>query len=351
MSLEFEVLDGGRGNSLQDGGRPGWRHVGIPAGGALDPLLLACANALVGNPEGTEALEIRVVGLRWRASRGHGRVAVAGDVGGRVVRRSGAVERLFQWRAVGLEAGDVLEVAAPRRGLAYLAVGGGYEAAPRLGSRGAYVAAGIGGLAGHLARGSRLVAGARRLGPTRLGVQRVPFSREWSRLRVILGPQDDHFTSRGLESLLSGEFRVGVAVDRMGARLEGPAIEHRDAQSADIVSDAVAPGAIQVPADGRPIVLLADCQTVGGYAKIATVIRADLYRFAHAMPGDPVRFAVATAAEANTAWRAEYAAARAWISGIRDQAAGVRVDPETLLSVDLTDGVVAEGRVAAERTR
>lgn len=351
MSAEFEVIDWGRSNSLQDAGRPGWRHIGVPAGGALDTPLLACANALVGNPENTEAIELRFAGLKLRVSRGHARVAVAGDVGGCVTGRSGATDRLRPWRGVLVEVGDVLDIAAPRRGLAYLAVGGGYEAVPCLGSRSDYAAAGLGGFGALMKRGVRFVAGARRVGTARLGFQRAPLSREWQRLRVVLGPQDDHFTALGVERFLGGEYRVGTAIDRMGARLEGAAIEHRGPASADIVSDGVAPGAIQVPANGQPIVLLSDCQTVGGYAKIATVIRADLCRFAHAMPGDAVRFAVVTAAEANAAWQAERARMRDWISGIRDLDAGARVDSEALLSVDLIDGVASGRRTGAERRR
>ena len=117
-------------------------------------------------------------------------------------------------------------------------------------------------------------------------------------IRVLAGPQNDHFTQEAWALFLSSGFTVSRHADRMGLRLDGERLEHIKG-GADIVSDAVTPGAIQVPADGKPIVLLADCQTVGGYPKIATVISADLPKLAHALPGQQLRFQVVTRAQAD----------------------------------------------------
>ena len=136
-------------------------------------------------------------------------------------------------------------------------------------------------------------------------------------LRVVLGPQHGHFSEDALERFLSAEFEVTTQIDRMGVRLQGEKLAHRTPQHADIVSDGVTPGAIQVPGSGQTIVLLADCQTVGGYPKIATVISADLPCLAQLRPGEALRFVAVDAAQAATA-RAEQAARwQAWADGIR----------------------------------
>ena len=200
----------------------------------------------------------------------------------------------------------------------------------------------LGGLdGGELRRGQRI--GTRERGtanPPRYA-HTVALARDLHTLRVILGPQDDHFEPDSVARLSQAEYRIGNERDRMGVRLEGPALVHRAERGADIVSDGTAPGAIQVPASGQPIVLMADCQTVGGYAKIATVIRADLLRFAHLMPGERIAFAVVTREQAHAAWLTEAAGLAAWIAGLRRVADAGRVDAAAILGVNIVDGVVA----------
>jgi len=123
-----------------------------------------------------------------------------------------------------------------------------------------------------------------------------------------MGPQDDHFTHAGRRTFAGEEFTLTNKADRMGLRFEGPAIEH--ARGADIISDGMPPGAIQVPGDGVPIVMLADRQTTGGYPKIACVARVDLDLLAHLRPGDRVRFVPLSAQDAHEAFRQEYATSR-----------------------------------------
>jgi allophanate hydrolase subunit 2 len=155
-------------------------------------------------------------------------------------------------------------------------------------------------------------------------------------LRVIPGPQRDCFTNAAWQQFLGSEFTVSREADRMGLRLDGPRLEH--ARGADIVSDGVTPGAIQVPGDGRPIVLLADCQTVGGYPKIATVIGADLPRLGHALPGQALRFIAVTQAEALAARREAANALAATVASICTP--GPALDLDALYSANLIDGVI-----------
>jgi biotin-dependent carboxylase-like uncharacterized protein len=181
--------------------------------------------------------------------------------------------------------------------VAYLAIEGGVAVTPVMGSRATYARAGIGGFRGRaLQVGDRLplVRGCARDGVERLlgGVSLDPAETA----RVVLGPQDDHFVPEALDALRSGTFVVTPLSDRMGLRLAGPGLAHR--QGADIASDGIPPGAIQVPSDGQPMVMLADRQTTGGYAKIATVISADLPALGRLGPGGAVRFEIVAVEEA-----------------------------------------------------
>jgi allophanate hydrolase len=153
-----------------------------------------------------------------------------------------------------------------------------------------------------------------------------PWRHEEGPFRVILGPQDDHFTPEAIACLLGGDYAATAQSDRMGLRLEGQALAHRTPQSADIVSDGAVPGAIQVPGNGQPIVLLADCQTVGGYPKIATVISADLPRLAQIRPSQAIRFAAVDASEARRALQALETRWKWWAYGIVFAAPGAEIN-------------------------
>jgi len=212
-------------------------------------------------------------------------------------------------------AGSTLELGAARRGArTYLAVRGGIDVPLLLGSRSTYLRAAFGGFEGRALRaGDRLPVGAPPADPPPplpAGVRMPDLPEPGSvvELRVILGPQDDRFGPEGLETLLGNAWKVTSLNDRMGYRLEGPTVRHRE--GADIVTDAVIPGAVQVAGDGKPIVLMADCQTTGGYAKPFTVIGPDLRRLAQARAGDRVRFRRCTQDDAAAALAEE----RAWPS-------------------------------------
>jgi biotin-dependent carboxylase-like uncharacterized protein len=315
--------------SLQDLGRPGYRHLGVPLSGALDPEWLTLANALAGNPPDAGAIEMRLAGPRLKSDE-DALFAVAGDVDARIVGEAGT-RAVAPWRSHRLRAGEDLRIDAVRSGVAYLAFAGGIEGRRELGSRSRYERADLGspcvpGVALKVGAGDTAIL--RRLS--------LPPVRGNGPIRVIPGPQRERFGDAAWQRFLESEFVVGREADRMGLRLDGPRLEHIG--GADIVSDAVTPGAIQVPSDGRPIVLLADCQTVGGYAKIATVISADLPRLGHALPGTRLRFAAVTLNEALAARQEAAQALAASLATIVPDTA--EPDLAALYGANLIDGVI-----------
>jgi biotin-dependent carboxylase-like uncharacterized protein len=311
------VLEPGLLTTVQDLGRRGYERFGVPVAGAMDEFALRAANGLVGNPADAAGLEITLVGPRLRATE-NCLVAVCGaDLDLHVGDRS-----LPGWMAVFVRRGWEISFGGPRRGCrAYLAVAGGIDVPPVMGSRSTYLRGGFGGFQGRALRaGDRLPVGAPAASPTDLAGRRLPKRvrpryNDHPTLTAILGPQDDSFTGEGIAAFLSGEYRVAPTSDRMGYRLEGPAIAHKI--SADIVSDGVALGAVQVPAGGQPIVMMTDRQTTGGYAKIATVVRADMPLLAQCVPGESrVRFRKTTVEAAQTRYRAMMEALRGSLRAI-----------------------------------
>lgn len=299
----LRVLIGGLQTSVQDLGRRGFQALGVPVSGALDPISLRLGNALVGNSEGMGALELRMVGPSLRVEEGKARVALAGTGAPLLVERAnGAREEWVSWRAVDLDEGDVVSVpATPDTAVAYLAFAGGVEVPDVLGSRSTLLRGGFGGHQGRAVQeDDELTLGEAAIGRA-LTVLAQPPMLPVGRLRVVPGPQQDAFTLEALEDLQSEPFRVSTQSDRMGLRLEGPVLRH--VKGADIVSDAIATGAIQVPGSGQPILLLADHQTTGGYAKIATVISADIAAAGRLLPNSMVRFRVVSVEDAVTAAR------------------------------------------------
>jgi 5-oxoprolinase (ATP-hydrolysing) subunit C len=310
----LEIVSPGALASIQDLGRHGFRRSGVPRSGALEPAWLRLANALAGAPEDAPAIEFFLAGPTLRAVAGRVRLGVAGDVTAEVARGETS-ERLGSWRSVTLEPGDVLRIGPSRPArVGYVAVQG-LSVPQTLGSASTFVRGGFGGHGGRPLRRGDLLAAARARARRELALPAAP-PRPALPIRAVPGPQDDHFTGAALAVLFGEEYAVTHASDRMGMRLEGPRLAHRSPAGADIVSDAIVPGAIQVPGNGLPIVLLADCQTIGGYAKIATVASADLPRIAALAPGARVRFARVSVEEAEEAARAREAEVRALIATI-----------------------------------
>jgi biotin-dependent carboxylase-like uncharacterized protein len=280
----IDVLEAGPLTSVQDpAGRPGWRHVGVPVGGAADAWSARLANRLVGNPDTAALLEATLGGLvvavgrpTWVAVTG-GLVAKAGGV--RVAPN--AATRLRPGAALRLDPG------AGARG--YLAVAGGLLVEPVLGSPSTDLRTGFGGIDGRALRaGDRVEVGAGAAHPARWTGEAAS-----GPIRMVLGPHPE-----GLEQLVD-EWTVSVEADRTGVRLDGP---HLD--GGEVPSMGLPLGAIQLPPDGRPIVMLADRPVTGGYRVPACVIAADVGRVAQLRTGERIRFASVTSAEAVEALRA-----------------------------------------------
>ena len=333
---ELEILSPGAFASIQDGGRHGFRRIGVPWAGALDRRLMRIANALAGNAEDAPVIECFDGGLHVAASGGAVKIAVAGDA---VVEVDGTDGRrqLAPWRSVTLADGEQLRIRKMGGGRIAMVAVAGLALPAVMGSASTYVRAGLGGVDGRaLAAGTRLaLADADPWGSDRVLTQ--PPEADASPIRLVAGPQDDHFDAAALEALVRGDYRVTAEADRMGIRLEGAQLAH--AGAAEIVSDATVPGSIQVPGAGQPIVLLADAQTAGGYPKIATVITADLGRLAALRPGSTLRFARVTATEGARIARAAEAETRALIAAIRPLPAD-GIDLVALYTGNLVDGVV-----------
>jgi biotin-dependent carboxylase-like uncharacterized protein len=285
----IEVIDGGMLTTVQDLGRHGYQRYGVPVSGALDRFALRAGNRLVGNEDGAAGLEVTLIGPRLRFLAPATIALTGADLGARLNGQPAP-----RWQSVVVEAGAVLSFVEPSDGVrAYLAVAGGLDVPVVLGSRSTYTRSKLGGVDGRpLKPGDALeVRGDRPVllgGALRLPEANRPAYGHAHALRVVLGPQDDRFTPRGIDTFLSSAYTVTPQSDRMGCRLNGPVIEHL--RGPDIVSDGIPFGAVQVAGDGVPIVLLADRGTAGGYTKIATVIGPDLPRLAQAAPGDTVTF-------------------------------------------------------------
>jgi biotin-dependent carboxylase-like uncharacterized protein len=293
----LEALKPGLFTTVQDLGRRGYQASGVSVAGAMDPLALRLANELVGNAHDGAGLEVTLLGPRLKALR----PCTAAVTGAMVeLTLNGRPAPLSQ--ALELKAGDELEIGRTTRGArAYLAFGGGVEVPAVLGSCSTYTRAGFGGMQGRaLQAGDRLALGSPGGGPTRSSLPQAPLPEDdGASVRVVLGPQDDHFSSETVEDFLDTAFEISSDADRMGYRLSGHPVKH--AGPAEIVSDGVVLGSIQVPPHGNPIVMLADRASMGGYPKIATVISADVRLVAQCRPGMRLRFRRVSPAEGRDA--------------------------------------------------
>ncbi len=295
----FEVIHPGMHTTIQDLGRPGFMKYGTPASGAADRFSARVANWLVGNAAHAALLEVTLFRLELLA-RNNLVVAITGGNLSPVVNGN----PLPMWQAIAIGKGERVLFRARKQGLrAYLAVQDGFSGPVFLGSRSTFVR----GL-----MGAPLQAGdilkieepeEKSIPLKKLSQEMIPPCSTQNPLRVILGPQEDRFTRGGIETFLSSVYKVTPQSDRMGYRLEGPKVEHL--KGADIISEPIARGAIQVPGDGLPIILLWDAQVSGGYTKIANIISADLDRLAQVMPGETLRFKAVTLEAAHQALREE----------------------------------------------
>jgi biotin-dependent carboxylase-like uncharacterized protein len=316
----FEVIGGGPQTTVQDLGRPGFLHTGMPPSGAFDSFSLRVANLLVGNnpggrylvgrDPGDAGLEVLLMGCRLRATADHLVAVTGGDLTPTI---NGAP--LPMWQAILVREGDEIAFTAPRRGVrAYLAIAGGIDVPTFLGSRATNVRAAVGGIEGRGLKAGDLIRVGEPAQPASALVgrswpeeARPELGTPWT-VRVVLGPQDDLFTPRSVETFLSVDWKLSPISDRMGCRYIGPKldflprpdylIEQAGADPSNIVDDGTPLGGIQVPSGLEPIVMGADVPSFGGYAKIATVISSDIGVVGQGKPGDTVRFRAVSASDA-----------------------------------------------------
>jgi biotin-dependent carboxylase-like uncharacterized protein len=287
MNLKaIRIIEPGPLSTVQDFGRFGYQERGVPVSGAMDLQALRIANILVGNRDAEAGIEITWGGF-CAEFLAHAHIAVAGaDPKPRINGRSFSC-----WTGISARKGDILEMTFPETGCrTYLALSGGVDVPEVMGSRSTYVRGGFGGHRGRaLQNGDILSLGQGEKSPvSECPRTLIPGYCGPPVLRVTLGPQADSLTPESLCRFLSSPFVVTDRIDRMGCSLKGPVLAHR--QKADIVSDGTVFGAVQVPGNGQPIILMADRQTIGGYAKPATVISVDLPLLVQLVPGSSVRF-------------------------------------------------------------
>src|SRR5450432_4464157 len=281
----------GPASSVQDGGRYGAQRYGLTPSGAMDRLALATANSLVGNATFAAAIEIGPFGAKFTAREGAVRIALSGaprsaDISGRAVVSNTSTT---------MADGETLTLGFAKGGaFSYLAIEGGIAGEPMFGSLAVNARAGLGSPYPRPLQAGDAFTVKPASGTAERRIE-LP-ARSTGPIRVVLGPQDDEFSDDAKALFFRSEWKISATSDRMGYRLEGPAIKHLEDHN--IVSDGTVDGSIQVPGIGAPIVLMADRGTSGGYPKIATLISADFGRFAQTPAGTGFRFKAVSMAEA-----------------------------------------------------
>ena len=285
----IKILDAGLLTTVQDLGRYGFQRYGVSASGVMDEYSAKIANKLVGNKVGEAVLETTLKGVQIEFLQN---TAVAITGGNCDVTLNGT--KIELWQSYLVNRGDILKMGICRSGLRnYLAFAGGIDVPIIMNSKSTNLKAKVGGFNGRkLMAGDILSVGVGSLEtPLTLNKHYIPTYSKDIKVGVILGQQDDHFTEAGIKTFLNETYTVTQESDRMGIRLSsvsGATIEHKN--GADIISDGITFGAIQVPGSGQPIVMMADRQTTGGYTKIGNVISSDLAKLAQSTPGTKVKF-------------------------------------------------------------
>ena len=320
--MGFTVLDGGFFATVQDFGRTGYQQYGITVSGAVDRRSYVLSNILVGNGEHDAGLELTFKGPTLLFDADCVIAVTGGDFDFTLNNAP-----LPMYKAILVRKGDILSSGYRKTGCrAYIAFSGGIDVPPLMGSRSTYTRATLGGYHGRkLVKGDSLKLLIPGKIPPNLDKRQIPpedFSREELTLRVILGPQNDLFTKKGIETFFSETYTVTSSFDRMGYRLDGKEIEH--VKDANIVSDGISFGAIQVPGEGKPIIMLSDKQTTGGYTKIGTVISSDIPVIAQCIQGNRIRFKEVTIEEAQQAYMEYYNRFHGYIAEFNKKTSEIR---------------------------
>lgn len=292
----FKVIKPGLFTTVQDLGRYGYLKYGVPISGAMDTFSLIAANLLVENSPNNACLEITLIGPELQALTKTYIAVTGGEISININGRKASM-----WQTVEVQEGDVVSFGKVESGCrVYVSIKGGINTPPILGSRSTYVRGSFGGINGRQLRNGDIIEGFPNV-PFNHGYaipeELIPKYAGFYETHIVLGPQSDMFTEKGLEKFLTNEYKVTPEADRMGYRLEGPPIEHK--AKAEIISDALLPGTIQIPPDGKPIIIMRDAQTTGGYPKIAVAITPDISSLGQAKPNDAIKFSKITTHEAH----------------------------------------------------
>lgn len=292
--MKLEILTPGPLSTIQDLGRFGYMQSGFSPSGAMDTHAAKTANILVGNAMGEGVIEMTMMGLSAKFDCDSVICLTGADMAPTL---NG--DPIPMYRSVAVHEDDVLKLGAAVSGMrGYLAVAGGFDLPQVMGSVSTNLKCAIGGFEGRKLKAGDKLPLRRSADLSQFGERHIaPFVYDSAVcVRAVAGPQDDYFTDEGLQTFFSKEYRVSPKSDRMGIRLEGDKVESRD--GVDIISDGIVTGSVQIPSDGHPIVMMADRQTTGGYAKIASVITPDLKLLAQLQPGNTVKFVRVSQAEA-----------------------------------------------------
>lgn len=287
---DMVIINPGLYTTVQDRGRWGYQEYGMPVTGAMDDYSLRLANILVGNDEYDAVLETTLNGPEISFNTN----VVAAITGANMMPRVNGFT-VSMWRSLKLSKGDVLSFDMVRAGTrGYISFAGGLDIPTVMGSRSTYVRGAIGGYEGRKLKSNDEINvrdkdfPIEQLAGRVIPQQYIPQYDDSCIIRVVPGPQDDCFTEESIEKFFSSEYEITKEADRMGYRLSGPQLMHKD--GADIISDGINLGSVQVPGHGMPIVMMSDRQTTGGYTKIATVISSDIPVMAQLKPGNKVKF-------------------------------------------------------------
>lgn len=283
----IDVINGGILTTIQDSGRYGYQELGIPTSGVMDDYNYRLANILVGNKLDEAVFEMTFFGLTLKFNENLIIAITGSNMNPKI---NGELAPMYE--TIKVKKGDTLQFGKVNEGIrSYLAFGGSIDVPVVNGSKSTHIKTKMGGIEGRAlkAKDEINIKKSKEETMRKIPEKYIPKISHCNILRIVLGPQDDYFTEKGIHDLFrSGGYQVTKDFDRMGIRLKGTAIEHKE--TADIISDGTTFGSIQVPANGQPIILVADRQTTGGYTKIGNVITADLHKLAQMTFLDKVLF-------------------------------------------------------------
>ena len=289
--------------TIQDIGRIGYQQFGIPVSGVMDEFAFTVANYLVESDKNNVVLEIPFLGPTLEFDFDVTIAITGGEIQAKINNQD-----VKMWESINVKKGDNLSFGSLKSGMrAYLAFSAEIDVPVIMGSKSTLLKSKLGGFEGRQLKMGDIInfKNVKVLSKKNtLDKKYIPTYSHNQNIRIVLGPQDDYFEESSIKTMLENKYQVTKDADRMGMRLAGEVIKHKD--KADIISDAAVFGSIQVPGNGQPIILLADRQTTGGYTKIATVIKADLPKLAQMLPNDTIEFSLVNIEEAQKEYREFY---------------------------------------------